>query len=111
MAADYAMPRRWLTPSRSRAVRWIGVGVVTIWKPGMSGSAGWIWLGQMVARSRSRVAKLCTGWSPVVRLVAAFASAFGERSAGGTGLGGAGLARSFPSSGDLLRGLWAPARP
>src|SRR5260370_13137963 len=92
MAADYAMPRRWLTPSRSRAVRWIGVGVVTIWKPGMSGSAGWIWLRQMVARSRSRVAKLCTGWSPVVRLVAAFASAFGERSAGATGVGRAGLA-------------------
>jgi hypothetical protein len=31
---DYAIPRRWLTPSRSRARRWIGVGVVARRKPG-----------------------------------------------------------------------------
>src|SRR5258708_36335302 len=111
MAADYAMPRRWLTPSRSRAVRWIGVGVVTIWKPGMSGSAGWIWLRQMGARSRSRVAKLCTGWSPVVRLVAAFASAFGERSAGGTGVGGGGPGSALAGVGDKHRGGWGPLWP
>ena len=91
MAADYAMPRRWLTPSRSRACRWIGVGVVTIWKPGRSGSAGWMWFRQMVARSRSRVAKLCTGWPSWVRLVAALASAFAERVAGATGLVPGGL--------------------
>src|SRR5438046_597848 len=85
-AADYAVPRRWLTPSRSRACRWSGVGVVTSRKAGRAGSAGWIWLRQMVARSASRVWKLCTGRSPGVRLAAALARARGERAAGATGL-------------------------
>src|SRR5713226_7895278 len=86
-AADYAIPRRWLTPSRSRAWRWRGVGVVTSWKPGRAGSAGWIWLRQMVARSASRLVKLCTGRPPSVCLAAALARARGERVAGATGLG------------------------
>src|SRR5258707_15220078 len=85
-ASDYAVPRRWLTPSRSRAWRCSGVGVVTSRKPGRAGSAGWIWLRQMVARSASRVAELCTGWPSWVRLVAALASALAERAAGATGL-------------------------
>jgi hypothetical protein len=59
-ACDYAVPRRWLTRSRSRACRWMGVGVVTRRKPGRAGSAGWIWLRQMVARSDSRLSKLGT---------------------------------------------------
>jgi len=48
--------------------------------------AGW-----MVARSSSKVAKLCTGPPPVVAYVAALASAGGERWAGVTGLGRAAL--------------------
>jgi len=39
---------------------------------------------QMVARSRSKVVKLWTGPSSVVRLVAALALALGERRAGAT---------------------------
>src|ERR1039458_28532 len=85
-AADYGTPRRWLTPSRSRAWRWSGVGVVTRLKAGRAGSAGWIWLRQMVARSVSRLVKLCTGRSAGVRLAAALARARGERAAGATGL-------------------------
>src|SRR6266566_5441568 len=85
--SDYAVPRRWLTPSRSRAWRCSGVGVVTSRKPGRAGSAGWIWLRQMVARSVSRLVKLCTGRSPGVRLTAALARAWWERTAGATGLG------------------------
>jgi hypothetical protein len=69
LVTDYVVPWRWLTPSRSRACFWRGVGVVTSRKAGRAGSAGWIWLRQMVARSPSRVAKLCTGRSPAVRLV------------------------------------------
>ena len=41
---------------------------------------------QIVPRSASRVAKLCTGRSPGVRLVAALARARGERAAGSTAL-------------------------
>src|SRR6185312_320902 len=85
-ASDYAVPRRWLMPSRSRAWRCSGVGVVTSRKPGRAGSAGWIWLRQMVARSASRLVKLCTGRSAGVRLAAALARARGERAAGATGL-------------------------
>src|SRR5258707_5157394 len=107
MAADYVMPRRWLTPSRSRAVRWIGVGVVTIWKPGRSGSAGWMWLRQMVARSASRVAELCTGWPSWVRLVAALASAFAEGAAGATGLVRAARAAGLSLSGDRMGAMRA----
>jgi hypothetical protein len=51
-------------------------------KPGRVGSAGWNWLRQMVARSLSRVWKLCTGRLPSMRLVAALARA---RGAGGGG--------------------------
>ena len=59
--ADCVIPWRWLTPSRSRACA-AGAG----WggdEPGSwawQGSAGWIWLRQMVARSANRVSKLCT---------------------------------------------------
>ena len=53
---------------------------------------------QMVARSVSRLAKLCTGRSPAVCLVAALASAFGERAAGATGLGRAAWAAGLSSS-------------
>src|SRR5258707_5163823 len=86
VAADYAIPRWWLTPSRSKACPCIGVGVVARRKPGNAGSAGRIWLMLIVARSRSRVWKLCTGRLSGVRLAAALASAFGERPAGATGL-------------------------
>src|SRR5258706_16194044 len=110
MGADYAMPRRWLTPSRSRAWRWVGVGVVTSRKPGRPGSAGWIWLRQMVARSARRGRKLCTGWPSWVRLVAALASALAERAAGETGLGraarAAGLSWAVNSIGARRAGMW-----
>src|SRR5260370_41054505 len=109
MGADYAMPRRWLTPSRSRAWRWMGVGVVTSRKPGRAGSAGWMWLRQMVARSASRVAELCTGWPSWVRLVAALASAFAEGAAGAAGLGraarGAWLSWSVNAMGARREGM------
>jgi len=58
---------------------------------------------QIVARSASRVAKLCTGRSPEVCLEAALARARGEWAAGATGLGraaeAAGLSSSVNSSG------------
>jgi hypothetical protein len=60
--------------------------VVTRRKPGRAGSAGAMVFRQMVPRSASRVAKLCTGRSPGVCLVAALARARGERAAGATGL-------------------------
>ena len=76
---------------------------VTSWKPGRAGSAGWIWLRQMVARSASRVWKLCTGRPLPVCLAAALARACGERAAGATGLVRAawavGLSSSVNSSG------------
>ena len=46
--------------------------------------AGWMRLAVMVARSSRRVARLCTGPPPGVALVAALASAAGERWAGAT---------------------------
>jgi hypothetical protein len=61
-----------------------GAGVV-IWVKGGRPPAGWMWLAAMVARSASRVAKLCTGPPPGVALVAALARAAGERWAGATG--------------------------
>jgi hypothetical protein len=76
-AADYAIPRRWLTPSRSRACRCRGVGVVASLKPGRAGPVAWIWLRQIVARSVSRLSKLCTGRLPSVRFAAALARATG----------------------------------
>src|SRR5436309_14330987 len=97
-ASDYAIPRRWLTPSRSRAWCCRGVGVVTSWKPGRAGSADWIWLRQMVARSASRLVKLCTGRPAGVRLAAALAAAREERAAGATGLGRAAAAAAWSSS-------------
>src|SRR5215469_7626089 len=96
--ADYAIPWRWLTLSRSKARRWSGVGVVMSWKPGRVGSAGWIWLRQMVARSPSRVPKLWMGRSSPVRLAAALASARGERVAGATGLSRVAWAVALSSS-------------
>src|SRR5260221_12094722 len=98
VGADYMVPRRWLTLSRSRACRCGGVGVVTSWKAGRAGSAGWIWLRQMVARSVSRLVELCTGWPAGVRLAAALASARGERAAGATGLGRVASAAALSSS-------------
>ena len=59
MSTDY-MPRRWVTASSSKARCCSGVGVVILVNAGRS-SAGWIWLAQMVARSASRLVKLCTG--------------------------------------------------
>src|ERR1700682_2667806 len=47
--------------------------------------AGWMWLAQMVARSASRLVKLCTGVSSWVRLRAALAARY--RSAGRRGRG------------------------
>ena len=61
-------------------------------------SAGWMWLAQTVARSASRLVKLCTGVSSVVRLRAALASASSERWAAATGfarLAAAGLSLSW----------------
>ncbi len=52
--------------------RWSGVGVVMSWKAGRAGSAGWIWLRQMVARSASRLVKLCSGRLPSVRVSASW---------------------------------------
>jgi hypothetical protein len=49
--------------------------------------AGWTRLAAMVARSASKVAKLCAGPPLGVALVAALAAAAGERRAGATGLG------------------------
>src|SRR5215472_5071726 len=83
---DYAYPRRCEMPRNSKAWRWTGVGVVMTVKAGRP-PAGWMRLAAIVARSSSRVAKLCAGPSPVVALVAALASADGERWAGAAGLG------------------------
>src|SRR4029077_3472019 len=83
---DYARPWRWEMSSNSKAVRCSGVGLVMMVKAGMS-SAGWMWLAQMVARSASRLVKLCTGVFSVVRLRAALASASSERLAGAKGVG------------------------
>jgi len=47
--ADYATPRRWLTPRSSRACLWRAVGVVTSRKPGTAGSAAAIVFRQIVA--------------------------------------------------------------
>ena len=77
----------------------MAVGEVTSRKAGRAGSAGWMVLKQMVARSRSRLAKLCTGTSSTVCLVAALPSAFGERAAApATGLGRAAWAVALSSS-------------
>src|SRR4029453_7541828 len=97
-AADYATRGRGLTPRSSKACRCGGVGVVTSRKPGSAGSAGAIVFRQIVARSASRVAKLCTGRSPGVCLVAALARARGERAAGATGLVRAAEAAGLSSS-------------
>ena len=97
MGPDYAYPRRQETPSSSKAWRWTGVGVVMTVKAGRP-PAGWIWLAAMVARSSSKVARLCTGAPPAVTLVASLASAEGERRAGATGLG-----RAARAAADRLR--------
>src|SRR5258705_9094970 len=68
-----------------KARRCSGVGLVIMVKAGVS-SAGWIWLAQTVARSASRLVKLCTAVPSVVRLRAALASASSERWAAATGL-------------------------
>src|SRR5437867_3221387 len=73
-------------PRRSNARRWAGVGVVIRVKAGRP-AAGWMVLAQMVARSASRLRRLCTGWPSSVTLAAILASAAGERRAGATGLG------------------------
>jgi hypothetical protein len=73
-------------------------GVVTSRKPGRAGSAGAMVFRQMVARSVSRLPKLCTGRSSSVRLAAALARARGERAAGATGLGRAAWAAGLSSS-------------
>jgi hypothetical protein len=53
---------------------------------GMS-SVGWMWLAQMVARSASRLVKLCTGWFSSVCLREALASGVSGRWAAATGSG------------------------
>jgi hypothetical protein len=65
-------------PSSSKARRCGGVEVVIMVTAGVL-SAGWMVLVQMVARSSSRLVKLCTGSSSWVRLRAALASASPER--------------------------------
>src|SRR5215813_4665841 len=90
MLPDYVYPRRQEMPSSSRAWRWTGVGVVMMVKAGRP-AAGWMVLAAMVARSWSRVARLCTGWPSAVCLVVSLASAEGERPAGAGGPGGGGV--------------------
>src|SRR5258707_12832337 len=86
-----------------------GVGVVVIVNAGMSW-AGWMWLAQMVARSASRLVKLCTGVLSIVRLRAALASAVSERWAAATGLArlaaAAGCAVLTHMIGGRARFLW-----
>src|SRR5204863_9558712 len=65
--ADYATPRRWLTPSSSKACRGSGAGGVTSREPGSAGSAGARGLRQIVPSSDSRLPKLCTGRLPGAR--------------------------------------------
>jgi hypothetical protein len=91
-------PRRYDPPSSSKTRRWSGVGVVTFLNEGAPGPAGWTVFTQSVPRSSSRLSKLCTGAPSSVRLVAAFASAFTERSAGATGLVRAARAAALSSS-------------
>ena len=74
MLPDYTCPRRWETPSNSKACRWTGVGVVMTVKGGRP-PTGWMRLAVMVARSSSMVAKLCAGPPPAAALVAVLASA------------------------------------
>jgi len=50
------------------------VGVLILVNAAMS-SVGWIWLAQMVPKSASRLVKLCTGVSSVMRLRVALARA------------------------------------
>src|SRR6266699_243610 len=97
MLPDYAYPRRCEMPRNSKAWRWGGVGVVMRVKAGRL-PAGWMRLAAIVARSPSRVAKLCTGPPPGVALVAALAWAEGERWAGATGLGRVALPAAGSSS-------------
>ena len=73
-------------PRSSQARRCTDVGVVIVVTAGRPG-AGWMRLAVMVARSASRVAKLCTGAPSRVVLAAILARAAGERWAGG-GSGG-----------------------
>src|SRR5436190_21420182 len=94
-------PRRWDTPRSSRAWRWRGVGVVIRVKAGRA-AVGWMWLAAMVARSASRVAKLCAGAPSAVTLVVILARAAAERRAGATGLSRAGLAAAGSASLDSM---------
>jgi len=71
-------PRRCERPRSSKALLCSGVGVVMMVNAAVW-SVGWIWLAQMVARSASRLVKLCTGVFSVVCLRAALASASSER--------------------------------
>ena len=63
----------------------MGVGIASRSKPDWSWPATRRWLRVKVARWSSRVVKLRAGWSSVVVLVAALASASLERWAGATG--------------------------
>src|SRR5260370_15437709 len=89
------MARSW------KARRCSGVGVVVIVNAGMSW-AGWMWLAQMVARSASRLVKLCTGVLSMVRLRAALASAVWERWAAATGLARLAAAAGLSLSADKV---------
>lgn len=74
--------------------------MVIMSKAGMSESRGWTRLATTVARSASRLLKLCTSWPSSVRLVRAL------RWAGATGLG-----RSLVVVGEQHRGEGAPHVP
>jgi hypothetical protein len=82
-----------------------GAGAV-IWAKGGRPPAGWMWLAAMVARSASRVAKLCTGPPPGVALVAALASRW-------RALGGGDGIHDYESGAmeaDYSWSQWQPAR-
>src|ERR1044071_6215402 len=76
VCTNYVRPWRWEMLRSSKARRCSGVEVVVMVNAGVS-SVGWIWLAQRVARSASRLVKLCTGV-----IVGAFARRFVQQAAG-----------------------------
>src|SRR5258708_18721858 len=82
--SDYAMPRRWLTPSRSRAWRCSGGGVVMRLKAGRAGSAGWILVRPILATPAHRGWGLFPRTPPSGRLATGLAPARRGQPAGGT---------------------------
>src|SRR2546423_13654019 len=74
---------------RSKARRWVGVGLVSVGTV-ISVAAEYWKMRVRVARCVSRPRKLCRGWSWVSRWREALALAWGERVAGAAGVAGAG---------------------